>query len=67
MNRDRRSLRVTSGGSHFDSQASEARAPDALGVGTHTATITVIDPTTNQVDTGGATFYVDAPGTGACV
>lgn len=41
--------------------------PDALSVGTHTVSIVLFDPSTGEVDTGGATFYVDAPGTGACV
>jgi hypothetical protein len=42
-------------------------SPAALSVGTHTVRITVSDPVTGEVDSGGATFYVDAPGTGACV
>jgi hypothetical protein len=42
-------------------------SPDALAVGTHTVSIVLFDPSNGEVDTGGATFYVDAPGTGACV
>lgn len=41
-------------------------APDALSVGTHTTSILFSDPSTGEVDTGSATFFIDAPGTGAC-
>jgi hypothetical protein len=41
-------------------------APDALGVGTHTTSIVFVDPSTGEVDTGSATFFIDAPSTGAC-
>jgi hypothetical protein len=41
-------------------------APDALAVGTHTTSIVLTDPSTGEVDTGSATFFIDAPGTGAC-
>jgi hypothetical protein len=41
-------------------------APSALSVGTHTTTIVLTDPSTGEVDTGSATFFVDAPGAGSC-
>lgn len=41
-------------------------APDALAVGTHTTSIVLTDPSTGEVDTGSATFFVDGAGTGAC-
>ena len=57
---------------HFGSDEAYARdfgailSPDALAVGTHTVGISVFDPVTGELDTGGATFYVDPAGTGAC-
>jgi hypothetical protein len=41
-------------------------APGALAVGTHTTSIVLTDPSTGEVDTGSATFFVDASGTGSC-
>jgi hypothetical protein len=41
-------------------------APGALAVGTHTTIIVLTDPSTGEVDTGSATFFVDASGTGSC-
>jgi len=41
-------------------------APDALSVGVHRTSISLTDPSTGEIDTGSATFFVDAPGTGTC-
>jgi hypothetical protein len=41
-------------------------APNALPVGVHTTSISLTDPSTGEIDTGSATFFVDAPGTGTC-
>jgi hypothetical protein len=42
-------------------------APDALGVGAHTEHVRIYDGGALFDDLGDVTFFVDAPGTGACL
>jgi len=42
-------------------------SPDALSVGAHTIEVIAVNPVTGEIIDATNTFYIDAPGTGACL